>query len=94
MGAHANNDNQRVKWHYKAAKKGDMEAQYKVALHFQRDRSSDSSRKFFKLAAEQGHVDAMVWTARYAKGPNVRSLWLNRAADKGHPELLLCRPKI
>jgi len=75
-------------WYMEAAKNGDAEAQYQVGLRLSRVHRPSSGVEWFRKAAEQGHVDAMVEMARWGQGEEERDSWLEAAFERRHPEAL------
>ncbi|MCL1038019.1 hypothetical protein L2750_12755 [Shewanella submarina] len=83
---------------YQAARQGDAEAQFQMAMH-QNGKTNDSAVLWFKRAARQGHVEAMYQLAglyfeEYDKDKRARGKeWAIKADEAGHPlaALLLAR---
>jgi TPR repeat protein len=72
-------------WYKKAALNGSAEAQYKIARN---ERHISNAKKYFLMAAEQGHVGAMIHLVRITNSPDERKKWLDEALDHDHPEAL------
>jgi len=72
-------------WYKKAALNGSAEAQYRMAGT---ERRSKNARKYYLMAAEQGHVDAMIHLIRLTGDRDERQYWLNKAMGHNHPEVL------
>ncbi len=63
-------------WYKKAALNGSAKAQYKMA---QTERHSKNAKKYYLMAAEQGHVDAMIQLIRLSRDEHERQHWLAKA---------------
>lgn len=72
-------------WYKKAALNGSAKAQYKMAGT---ERHSKNAKKYYLMAAEQGHVDAMIHLIRLAGNKTDRQQWLGKARAHDHPEAL------
>lgn len=68
------------------AQKGDASAQYRVGLAYLSTLRTSEARPWFKLAAEQGHVDAMYAYGDALSGKDYEqgTAWIRRAAERGH----------
>lgn len=82
---------------YLAARQGDAEAQFQLAMHQKVNRGNGSASLWFKRAARQGHVEAMYQLAGlyfegYSKDKRAKE-WAIKADEAGHPlaALLLAR---
>jgi TPR repeat protein len=81
-----------------AAEKGDAEAQYLLGLQYREgdglDRSQAEAEKWFRRAAETGHVEAQAALGRLqatSDTPEARedaAKWLLRAADQGNTQAM------
>lgn len=70
---------------------GDSDAQADIAAVFHSHGCFDVAIYWWRLAADQGHADAMQWLGRcYAAGeglernPHLALMWISRAASQGH----------
>ncbi|MGI9413907.1 MAG: tetratricopeptide repeat protein [Hyphomicrobiales bacterium] len=92
------NMQQAVGWYMRAARKGNLEAQFRLAkiLHAGGKgvkRQPASAVKFYKAAAKRGHPDAQNWLG-YAyqhghgvvKNPSIAADWYKNAAGHGQAE--------
>lgn len=81
------------------AEQGDAEAQFQLASLYQsyapgtdRKERKTKALRWFRKAAEQGHVEAQYWTGLYyrhgletvAKDQSEGDAWFRKAAEKGH----------
>ena len=48
-----------IKWCKKAAKQGEVNAQYELALYYDEQQQQKEALKWFQKAAEQGHNEAL-----------------------------------
>jgi TPR repeat protein len=72
-------------WYKKAALNGSAKAQYRMAGT---ERRSKNAKKYYLMAAEQGHVGAMIQLIRLTGDRDERQYWLNKAMGNNHPEAL------
>lgn len=72
-------------WYKKAALNGSAQAQYKLA---KTERNRKNAKKYYLMAAEQGHVDAIIQLIRLSGDEDKRQYWLDKAMANRHPEAL------
>jgi TPR repeat protein len=82
-----------MKWHLAAAKQGHARAQYKYARLIYQTQDYPAAAEWFRKAAEQGLIEAQVWTGGlYSTGQGVSKdmteayKWYLIAARMGHPD--------